>query len=746
METLRGWLFDLYADAQEGLILWFLGEDGRRLRLHQRFPITFYAAGENASLRSLWKFLSAQKVGLRLSRREGRDLFQPQPIPVLAVEVENPAAQPGLFYRIARAFPDLTYYDADLPLGLRHAAIYDTFPFVHCELTVASDNVESIVTLETPWDLEPSHPPLRILSIQPDANPKHAEPASLTLQYENDVCKVQLEPARPMLMIIRSILMQYDPDIILSAFGDTWLIPYLLERCQKWDVRLPLNRDDRQQITFRKERSYFSYGQVIYRGQQAHLFGRIHIDGGNAVMFHEYGMDGVLELGRVTSLGLQTAARTSPGTGISSMQITTALRKGVLVPWHKQQAEFEKTALDLLDLDRGGLVFQPTVGLHGDVAEIDFISMYPSIMARFNISPETVSWKPGAEPPEEPEPPGLIPQTLAPLLEKRIELKHSLGNMARWDERRVSYEARASAHKWLLVTCFGYLGYKNARFGRIEAHEAVTHYGREALLLAKEAAEDFGFTVLHMYVDGLWVKKKGCNQPGNIQPLLETISRNTGLPIALDGIYRWVVFMPSRIDEHMPVANRYFGVFQDGSIKMRGIEARRRDTPRFIVRTQLKMLEILAQARDVEELPHYVPLLRRLYAARVRDLVQGNIPLEDLLVSLRASRTLEEFRTPSPVAQALIQLREAGKEVRPGQSVRIIYTLGSPSVYAWDGQRLPERSRIDTDRYARLLKRATDTILEGIGACESAEPARGFLSLPKPEPAVVLNLSQPVMV
>jgi len=70
-----------------------------------------------------------------------------------------------------------------------------------------------------------------------------------------------------------------------------------------------------------------------------------------------------------------------------------------------------------------------------------------------------------------------------------------------------------SAHKWLLVTCFGYLGYKNARFGRIEAHEAVTAYGRECLLRAKEAAEDLGGTVLHMYVDGLWVKKDGARTP-----------------------------------------------------------------------------------------------------------------------------------------------------------------------------------------------------------------------------------------
>ena len=28
-------------------------------------------------------------------------------------------------------------------------------------------------------------------------------------------------------------------------------------------------------------------------------------------------------------------------------------------------------------------------------------------------------------------------------------------------------------------------------------------------MLAKEAAEDMGYEVLHMYVDGMWVKKTG---------------------------------------------------------------------------------------------------------------------------------------------------------------------------------------------------------------------------------------------
>ena len=72
------------------------------------------------------------------------------------------------------------------------------------------------------------------------------------------------------------------------------------------------------------------------------------------MLWDDYGLDGVLEAARVTALPVQTAARVSPGTGISAMQIVTALRLGVLVPWHKQQVERPKTALDLMHATRAG--------------------------------------------------------------------------------------------------------------------------------------------------------------------------------------------------------------------------------------------------------------------------------------------------------------------------------------------------------------------------------------------------------
>ena len=66
---------------------------------------------------------------------------------------------------------------------------------------------------------------------------------------------------------------------------------------------------------------------------------------------------------------------------------------------------------------------------------------------------------------------------------------------------------RRDVLKWLLVCCFGYTGYKNARFGKIEAHEAINAMAREKLLVAKEAAEQRGFRVLHALVDSLYVQK-----------------------------------------------------------------------------------------------------------------------------------------------------------------------------------------------------------------------------------------------
>jgi DNA polymerase-2 len=708
-----GWLLDVFThEKANGVVLWLLGDDGQRYRFEQAFPITFYAAGPPERLRALWRFLQSQPEPARLTRTERRDLFS-GPLVVLAVEVTHPANLPRLFRQVSQVFPDLTFYDTDIHLALRHTATFGVFPTAHCEIETDMDNqVKAIEPLNTPWELDPAPLPLRILTLELDTNPSHAAPARIIVSYDRCRYLLPLEPAQALITGLGATLKRYDPDLILTAWGDTWLLPHMLKLWKEHGCPLPLNREPVSDVIHRKEHSYFSYGQIIYRGRQVCLLGRWHIDRYNALLWNDYGLEGVLEMARVTGLPIQDAARLSPGTGISSMQFLTALRRGILIPWHKHQAEYPKTALELLRADMGGIVYQPIPGLHCDVAGIDFVSMYPGIMVRFNISPEVPRSQDDLTP--APGEPGIIPQTLAPLLKRRLEFKSALASLSKWDARRKPYQARASADKWLLVTCFGYLGYKNARFGRIEAHEAITAYGREALLRAKEAAEESDFTVLHMYVDGLWVQKAGCQTVEDFQKLLEATCKRTGLPIALDGIYRWIVFLSSKVDARVPVPNRYFGVFQDGTIKARGIEARRRDTPAFIAETQMQILEILAHAPDANQLQDCLPAVTTLVKKKIASLRAGRVPLEDLLIGQRLSRELEKYRTPSPAARAARQLVRVGKQISPGQRVRFLLTRGRLDVYAWDLPDPPDPRMVDVPRYHELLLRAVQTILEPI--------------------------------
>ncbi|MDX1378214.1 MAG: DNA polymerase domain-containing protein [Anaerolineales bacterium] len=721
MNEFTGWILDIYPHPKRGIVLWLLCADGQRRRLVQDFSVTFYAAGPSHRLRDLWRYLEKQSPKMELARSERRDLFTGTTV-VLSATLDSPSALPFLFQTLIKMFPDLTFYDADLHVALRHAAIYRTFPLAHCHIVTDEKNaIRKINVLDSKWDIDPKKPPLRVLTIEPDVDPFHNEPKMILIHSQKNTLSLDLEKETPLLGFLGYLLRQNDPDLIITAYGDTWLLPLLLKLSGKRNHPLPFNRDPDGEINYRKERSYFAYNQVIYRGQQIHLAGRLHLDIHNTVMYGDYGMDGVLEMARVTSLPIQTVARVSPGTGVSAMQIVKALENEILVPFRKEQVERPKATSELFRNDMGGTVYDPITGFHEDVAEIDFFSMYPSIMVAYNISPETVGkFKPnedvvaGLEKMTEDDKPGLIPQTLAPLLDKRFDLKMLLLTLPLSDCRYKNYKAQAAAHKWLLVTCFGYLGYKNARFGKIEAHEAVTAYGREVLLRAKETAEDMGYRVLHLYVDGMWVQRSGYCSVQDFRPLLHEIKTRTSLQIVLDGIYKWIAFLSSRQNNRIAVPNRYFGVFQNGEIKMRGIETRRRDTPMFIRETQMQILHTLAKSTDANSLKDCLPEIRKLVCKQQRALRSGRIPPEKLVIHQVVSRKLEEFKTPSPVSTVLEQLNSTGKSLRPGQSVRFIYTLGVPCARAWDLPFTFDMRTVDIPRYRRLLNRAVDSVMEPI--------------------------------
>ena len=238
-------------------------------------------------------------------------------------------------------------------------------------------------------------------------------------------------------------------------------------------------------------------------------------------------------------------------------------------------------------------------------------------------------------------------------------------------KKKESYDRRQTALKWTLVTCFGYLGYRNARFGRIEAHEAVTAFGRETLLHAKEICEEEGFELLHAITDSLWIRKKGLREE-ELPDLCRKISEATGMTMNLEGVYQWMAFLPSKGNPESPVANRYFGLFKNGKIKARGLSSRRGDMPRLIQEAQLRMLEVLAEAKDTNDYRSKIPRILDLLLEYSLVLKDGQAKMEHLAIARTISQEPNAYKVDSPIALAAQQLEDFGIPIHPGEKVSYV--------------------------------------------------------------------------
>jgi DNA polymerase-2 len=234
---------------------------------------------------------------------------------------------------------------------------------------------------------------------------------------------------------LNGFLTRYDPDLLFTDHGDTAILPQLLALARRHGVTLALDREPmlitRRIVT--EGRSFFTYGRMLYHPPDYSLYGRWHIDRAHSFVYRETGLAGLVELARLARLPVQRVARASIGTILTAMPLDLAVRRRLLIPWRKGEPERWKTAALLLQVDKGGLVFQPPVGVFAGVAELDYASMYPTIMVRHNVSAETLFCQ-CCDNRAVPEAGyvictrrrGLIPTLLAPLLARRAYYKTQL--------------------------------------------------------------------------------------------------------------------------------------------------------------------------------------------------------------------------------------------------------------------------------------------------------------------------------
>ncbi len=736
--TCSGWLFDLYLEG-EGIRLWFIKEDGTTVSLWESYSPSFFIRTTTSVLNRVFQRRPLNSIPVTITPVERTELQSGKSIPVLEVQVIK-ASRYNEVISILDKWSEgkLELFTCDISVTQRYLWDKEVFPLAFCSWEATGDGrLISIHSTDDPWAVDYKTPLLNIMEIKLEGdliNPRHGHNGRLEVSVNGENRIIEGDTPESFLETLSSIVEQGDPDIIMSHWGDAHHIPVLRQMEQRFKIPLHLHRDIVRNSPempstvnskmVRQGKSYFSYGRIVRREDASFLAGRWHLDMQNSFIIRESGLEGLIELARLSSIPVQQLARSSTGTVISAMQMRQAYKEGILIPWRKQEPEAFKTAEELITSDKGGLIFMPEPGIYGDVVELDFASLYPTIMANYNISHETLDCEccPDHIVPEIgrhtcTQREGLIPRVLKPILKKRAVYKMIMADEHALSEDRLRFKQRQTALKWILVTCFGYLGYKNARFGRIEAHEAVTAYGRELLLRAKEIAEADGYRLIHAIVDSIWVCKTGITEQDAVA-LSENISKETGITMALEGIYRWLIFPASKMRSNLAVSNRYLGVFKNGDIKVRGIEMRRHDTPPFIARAQKEIIGILAQAQSPEELPQYVDKALEVLEAYTIQLLDGRVSPMELAISKNITKRPDDYTSAMDTSIAAQCLLARGIRLEPGERVQMIITSAGDKDPASRVRPLSfavAEHDYDREKYLELLLQAAETVLKPLG-------------------------------
>ncbi|WP_267643337.1 type B DNA-directed DNA polymerase [Haloarchaeobius amylolyticus] len=510
-----------------------------------------------------------------------------------------------------------------------------------------------------------------------------------------------------------------DPDVLLVNTSE--VIPALYEQAEAVGVEgFALGRLSGvgyQQLAGRS--TYTSYGRVGHSPARYNVPGRAIVDRSNTFMWNQTNLDGCLDLVGRSHKPLQELARSSIGSILTGIQIREARSRGVLVPWHSWRHEFPKTMRQLHDADRGGFTFAPDAGFHEDVHELDFSSLYPNIIVTRNVSPDKIRCDCHSDREDVPglgyaicDDRGFLPDVLEPLVSDRDAIKAELAECDD-PERRAALEGQSNAIKWILVSCFGYQGFSNAKFGRIECHEAINAFAREILLDAKETFEANGWRVVHGIVDSIWVTAIEGEEQTPLADLAEEISDDVGIRLEYEAAYDWIAFVPMR-DSEAGALTKYFGKEADADeYKFRGIECRQRSTPPFVEDAQRDLVETLAATRDAEA------VVERL-KTWLGKLTRGAVDPTDLLVTNRVSKSLAEYSQYTRNVAALERAKQLEIPRHPGQSVRYVVVD--------DEKRSPDRVQLahesldeyDTTFYRTQLLRAAESVLSPLGWREEA--------------------------
>jgi len=504
-------------------------------------------------------------------------------------------------------------------------------------------------------------------------------------------------------------IQEYDPDIIVGYNSDGFDWPYLIDRSKYIGVKLDLTRrvgaipktstyghisvpgrlnsdlyyfaEEIPEVKIKSLENVADYLGVMKKDERV-LIEYIDIpkywdDPSLRPKLLQYNIDDVkstygladkfipfaMQLSNLTGLPLDQVGAASVGFRLEWYLMREAYKYDELVP-----NRVERPAVSY----RGAVVLKPVKGVHENIAVLDFSSMYPNIMIKYNVGPDTIVKDEKCDPnkhyiaPEvghcfRKEPPGFFKRVLTTLLQLRKSIKDEMKKYPPTSYEYRILNERQKAVKVLANATYGYMGWVHARWYCRECAEAVTAWGRKTIMTAIEIAKSLGLRVIYGDTDSLFVTY----DPKKVNELIKLIQEKLGFEIKIDKVYKRVFFTEAK--------KRYAGLLEDGRIDIVGFEAVRGDWAEIAKEVQERVTEILLKKGSVNEAIDYVKKV-------IADLKTGKIPLDKLIIWKTLSKRIEEYSVDAPHVVAAKKLLKAGIKVSVNDKIGYIIVKGGGKI------------------------------------------------------------------
>lgn len=735
MEELEFYLLDVTYEVVGGephIIMWAITRDGRRVVLRDRtFRPYFYAILKSgvdvqAVLSKIKAFSEPPSPIISAEQVEKRYFGKP----VTALKIVTVIPEHVRKYREkVKTIPGiLDVVEADIRFSMRYILDKELRPCGWHIAKVAPLKSSAGYRVDGEYEvkgeirsLENSTPPrdLRLMAFDIEVYTEHGSPKPsrdpiiiIGVGTDNGQIKqfvAQGPGDRGIIEEFLRFVINYDPDIVVGYNSNNFDWAYLLERSKYTGVQLDVGRrkgatpststyghisipgrlnvdllyfaEEIPEVKLKSLDVVAEYLGVMKRSERVLIdyteFPKYWKDPEKRELLLKYNRDDVvstlglaerflpfaMQLSYLTRLPLDQVGAASVGHRLEWFLMYEAYKRGELIP-NREEREAEPY--------KGAVVLKPIPGIHEQIAVLDFTSMYPSIMIKYNVGPDTIVQGDLCDPEEHniapevghcflKEPPGFFKSVLTRLIELRKALKEELKKYPpdSYDYRLI--DERQKAVKILANATYGYMGWAGARWYCKQCAEAVTAWGRSLIKKAIELAQGLGLKVIYGDTDSLFVTY----HPEKIQKFVELVEKELGFEIKVDKVYKRVFFSE--------VKKRYAGLLEDGRIDIVGFEAVRGDWAEIAKEVQEKVTEILLKEGSIDKAVEYVRDI-------VQDLSTGKVPLEKLVIWKTLTKPLSEYDVEAPHVRAAKKLIRYGYQVSVGDKVGYIIVKGSGKI------------------------------------------------------------------